>query len=138
MFKTVGEAFRVVFADPSAALASAVAVQRTVGTEPWPPGLPIRVRIALHAGACSERDGDYLGPVANRVAGLLAVAHGGQVLVSGAAYELLADRLHDGIGFRDLGEHQLKDLPMRDFGILTLISLSPGPVANAAIRRRVP
>jgi hypothetical protein len=28
-------------------------------------------------------------------------------------------------------------VPMRDFGILTLISLSPGPVANAAIRRRL-
>jgi class 3 adenylate cyclase len=28
VFKTVGEAFRAVFADPSAALASAVAVQR--------------------------------------------------------------------------------------------------------------
>ena len=32
----VGEAFRVVFADPSAALAAAVAVQRAVGAEPWP------------------------------------------------------------------------------------------------------
>jgi class 3 adenylate cyclase len=50
VFKTVGEAFRVVFADPSAALASAVAVQRAVGAESWPPGSPIRVRMALHAG----------------------------------------------------------------------------------------
>jgi predicted ATPase/class 3 adenylate cyclase/DNA-binding CsgD family transcriptional regulator len=110
VFKTVGEAFRVLFADPSAALASAVAVQRALGTESWPPGSLIRVRMALHAGAGVERDGDYVGPVANRVAGLLAVAHGGQVLVSGAAYELLAGRLPAGIGLRDLGEHQLKDL----------------------------
>ena len=90
VFKTVGEAFRAVFADPSAALASAVAVQRAVGAEPWPPGSPIRVRMALHSGACVERDGDYFGPVVNRVARLLAVGHGGQVLVSGATYELLA------------------------------------------------
>jgi predicted ATPase/class 3 adenylate cyclase/DNA-binding CsgD family transcriptional regulator len=110
VFKTVGEAFRAVFADPSAALESAVAVQRAVGTEPWPPGSPIRVRMALHPGACVERDGDYVGPMVNRVAGLLAVAHGGQILVSGAAYELLADRLHGGIELRDLGEHQVKDL----------------------------
>jgi class 3 adenylate cyclase len=33
VFKTVGEAFRVVFADPSAALRSAVAVQRAVSSE---------------------------------------------------------------------------------------------------------
>ena len=109
VFKAVDEAFRAVFADPSAALASAVAVQRAVGAEPWPPGLPIRARMALHSGACVERDGDYFGPVVNRVAGLLAVGHGGQVLVSGAAHALLADGLR-GIGLRDLGEHQLKDL----------------------------
>jgi predicted ATPase/class 3 adenylate cyclase/DNA-binding CsgD family transcriptional regulator len=110
VFKTVGEAFRVVFADPSAALASAVAVQRAVGSESWPAGSPIRVRMALHAGACMEHDGDYFGPVVNRAAGLLAVAHGGQVLMSEAAHDLLPDRLHGGIGLRDLGEHQLKDL----------------------------
>ena len=108
--KAVGEAFRAVFTDPFAALASAVAVQQAVGAEPWPPGLPVRVRMALHSGACVERDGDYVGPVANRVDRLLAVGHGGQVLVTGATYELLADRLHDGIGFLDLGEHRLKDL----------------------------
>ena len=103
VFKTVGEAFRAVFADPFAALASAVAIQRAAGAEPWPPGLPIRVRVALHSGACMERDGDYFGPVVNRAARLLAVGHGGQVLVSGAAYELLADRLPGGIGLRGSG-----------------------------------
>ena len=110
VFKSVGEAFRVVFADPSAALASAVAVQRAVGAEPWPPGSPIRVRVALHSGGCVERDGDYFGPVVNRAARLLAAGHGGQILVSGAACELLSGRLPGGIGLEDLGEHQLKDL----------------------------
>ena len=110
VFKTVGEAFRAVFADPCAALAAAAAIQRAAGTERWPPGLLIRVRIAVHSGDCVERDGDYFGPVVNRVARLLAVGHGGQVLVSGATYELLADRLPGGIGLRDLGDHRLKDL----------------------------
>ncbi len=110
VFKTVGGAFRAVFADPSAALASAVAIQRAVGAERWPPGLPVGVRMALHSGACLERDGDYFGPVVNRVARLLAAGHGGQVLVTGATYELLAGRLDGGLGFRDLGEHRLQDL----------------------------
>ena len=35
VFKTVGEAHRAVFADPVAALSSAVAIQRAVGAEPW-------------------------------------------------------------------------------------------------------
>ena len=110
VFKTVGEAFRAVFADPCAALAAATAIQRAVGTGRWPPGLLIRVRMALHSGDCVERDGDYFGPAVNRVARLLAVGHGGQVLVTGATYELLADRLPGAVGLRDLGDHRLQDL----------------------------
>jgi class 3 adenylate cyclase len=76
-------------------------------------GRPARwsgVRVALHSGPCVERDGDYVGPVVNRAARLLAAGHGGQILVSAATYELLAGRLPGGIGLADLGEHRLKDL----------------------------
>jgi len=110
VFKTVGEAHRAVFADPVAALWSAVAIQRVVGVEPWASSLPIRVCMALHSGACAERDGDFVGPVVNRAARLLDIGHGGQVLVTAAAYALLAGRLPGGIGLRDLGEQRLKDL----------------------------
>jgi len=110
VFKVVGEACRAVFADPVAALLSAVAIQRAAGAEPWASGLPVRVRVALHCGACAECDGDYVGPVVNRAARLLDIGHGGQVLVTAAAYALLADRLPAGIGLRDLGEQRLRDL----------------------------
>jgi predicted ATPase/class 3 adenylate cyclase/DNA-binding CsgD family transcriptional regulator len=110
VFKTVGEAHRAVFTDPVAALVSAVAIQHAAGAEPWASGLPVQVSMALHSGACAERDGDYAGPVVNRVARLLDIGHGGQVLVTAAAYALLADRLPGGIGLRDLGEQRLKDL----------------------------
>lgn len=93
VFKTVGDAHRAVFADPVAALSSAVAIQRAVGAEPGASSLPIGVRMALHSGTCAERDGDYVGPVVNRTARLLDIGHGGQVLVTAAAYALLADRL---------------------------------------------
>jgi class 3 adenylate cyclase len=63
VFKTVGEAHRAVFADPVAALLSAVAIQRVAGAETWASSLPIQVGMALHSGACAERNGDYLGPV---------------------------------------------------------------------------
>lgn len=43
------------------------------------------MRMGVHAGVCEERDGEDFGPVVNRAARLEAVAHGGQVLVSGAA-----------------------------------------------------
>jgi predicted ATPase/class 3 adenylate cyclase/DNA-binding CsgD family transcriptional regulator len=110
LFKTVGEAHRAVFADPVAALSSAVAIQRAVGAEPWASSLPIRVCMALHSGACAERAGDCVGPVVNRTTRLLDIGHGGQVLVTAATYALLADQLPGGIGLRDLGEQRLKDL----------------------------
>ena len=110
VFKTVGEAHRAVFADPVAALWSAVAIQQAVDAEPWSLGLPVEVCIALHSGACAERDGDYVGPVVNRAARLLDIGRGGQILVTAAAYTLLAGRLPGGIGLRDLGEQRLKDL----------------------------
>ncbi|MGD0244109.1 MAG: LuxR C-terminal-related transcriptional regulator [Streptosporangiaceae bacterium] len=110
VFKTVGDAHRAVFADPVAALSAAAAIQRVVGAEPWARGLAIRVSMALHSGACVERDGDYAGQVVNRAARLLDIGHGGQILVTAATYALLAGRLPGGIGLRDLGEQRLKDL----------------------------
>jgi len=110
VFKAVGDAHRAVFLDPVAALSSAVAIQRVVSAEPRESSLPVQVRAALHSGACAERDGDYVGQVVNRAARLLDVGHGGQVLVTAAAYALLADRLPAGVGLRDLGEQRLRDL----------------------------
>jgi len=110
VFKTVGDAFCAAFATPQAALAAVLAAQRALGAEPWPTGRPIRVRMSLHTGVCEERDDDYFGPVVNRTARLEAVAHGGQVLVSGATAALLSDALPGGAALRDLGSHRLKDL----------------------------
>jgi predicted ATPase/class 3 adenylate cyclase len=109
-FKTVGDAFCAAFATPQAALAAALAAQQRLGAEPWPTSRPVRVRMGLHTGVCEERDNDYFGPAVNRAARLEAVAHGGQVLVSGATAELLSDVLPGGVSLRDLGLHRLKDL----------------------------
>ena len=54
---------------------------------------PLRVRMAIHSGSAEYRDGDFFGPALNRVARLLAIGHGGQVLVSGTTAALVADDL---------------------------------------------
>ncbi len=110
VFKTVGDAFCAAFETAQLAAEAAVAAQRALGAEQWATSRPIRVRMSLHTGACEQRDGDYFGPVVNRTARLEAVAHGGQVLVSGVTAELLSDALPDGLSLRDLGLHRLKDL----------------------------
>jgi class 3 adenylate cyclase len=73
----------------------------------------LRVRMALHTGAAEEQVGDYFGPPLNRVARLLSAAHGGQVLLSLPAQELVCDVLPVDAELRDLGEHRLKDLARR-------------------------
>jgi predicted ATPase/class 3 adenylate cyclase len=110
VFKTVGDAFCAAFRTPQSAITATVAAQRALTVEDWTTSRPILVRMGLHTGACEERDGDYFGPVVNRAARLEAAAHGGQVLVSGATAELLADSLADGVRLRDLGPHRLRDL----------------------------
>lgn len=110
VFKTVGDAFCAAFWTPEAAVTAALAAQRALTAEIWPTTRPLLVRMGLHTGACEERDGDYFGPVVNRVARLEAVAHGGQVLLSGATAELAGQTLAEGVGLRDLGLHRLKDL----------------------------
>ncbi len=110
VFKTVGDAFCASFATPQAALGAVLAAQQALAAERWPTSRPIRARMGLHTGVCEERDNDYFGPVVNRTARLEAVAHGGQVLISGATAELLSEILPEGVTLRDLGLHRLKDL----------------------------
>jgi predicted ATPase/class 3 adenylate cyclase/DNA-binding winged helix-turn-helix (wHTH) protein len=110
VFKTVGDAFCAAFVHPANALDAARAAQRALLAEPWPAPIVIKVRMALHAGNAEVRDGDYFGQPLNRIARLLAAGHGGQVLVSRAAVELLGDALPRGVSMRDMGEQRLKDL----------------------------
>ena len=72
---------------------------------------PIRVRMGLHTGRATERDGDYFGEPVNRVARIEAAGNGGQVLLSRETRRLVeAAGLPEGCRLRDLGEHRLKDL----------------------------
>jgi predicted ATPase len=66
--------------------------------------------MGLHSGAAKFRGGDYPGPVVNKAARVISVAHGGQVLVSLATAELVRDGLGDDAGLVDLGEQRLRGL----------------------------
>lgn len=93
VFKTVGDAFCVVFHTARASVAAAVATQHRLQAAAWDGVPPLRVRMALHSGAADEREGDYFGPALNRIARLLAAGHGGQTLLSAATHELVRDDL---------------------------------------------
>jgi len=76
VFKTIGDAFCVIFPTPLAAIQAALEAQREL-TAKLCGSLELRVRMAVHSGTAENRDGDYFGQTLNRVARLLAAGHGG-------------------------------------------------------------
>ncbi|MBV8163519.1 MAG: adenylate/guanylate cyclase domain-containing protein [Candidatus Eremiobacteraeota bacterium] len=110
VFKTVGDAFCCSFRSTREALGAALSIQGALGAENFDAVGGLAVRIGVHAGVAQERDGDYFGPALNRVARLMSIGHGGQILLSNAAYELVKDDPPPETTFNDLGSHQLKDL----------------------------
>src|SRR5580658_3119563 len=93
VFKTVGDAFCAAFTSARDAVEAAAAAQQVLQTESWPEQARLRVRMALHTGESEERDGDYFGPAVNRTARLVAIAHGGQVVLSRATADIVGDHL---------------------------------------------
>jgi predicted ATPase/DNA-binding SARP family transcriptional activator/Tfp pilus assembly protein PilF len=111
-FREAMDSFQVAFASASDALACAIAGQRALTAHPWPPEVgPLRARMALHTGDVQVQTGEYRGPVLQRAAGLLAAAHGGQILCSEATAGLLRRDLEPGLHFVNLGVYRLHDLP---------------------------
>jgi class 3 adenylate cyclase len=105
-----GDSRFAVFSRVSDAAAAACAVQIGMLEEDWPVDEPLRVRMAVNTGEAELRQGDYYGRAVNHCARLRAIAHGGQVLVSGVTAELLCQTLSHELTLRDLGHHQLRDL----------------------------
>jgi WD40 repeat protein/class 3 adenylate cyclase len=114
VFSTAGDAFFAVFADARDALSAAIAAQRALAAEDWSASgaaaFDLRVRMGIHTGVAELRDGQYFGPPLNRAARLTAAGHGGQVLLTLAAEQLVRDGLPADCELRDLGVHRLQDL----------------------------
>jgi predicted ATPase/class 3 adenylate cyclase len=110
VFKTVGDAFCAAFSNALDAIEAALTAQRSIAQEDWSLVDGLTVRAGLHTGQADERDGDYFGPVVNRVARLMSTAHGGQIILSAAVAALARESLATDVSLVDLGKHGLKDL----------------------------
>ena len=103
--KTTGDGFHAAFGTARDALEAALAAQQALAGEPPVQGVVVKVRMGVHTGEARVRDGDYYGSELNRAARLMAVGHGGQVLVSEVTHRLAPD-----VAAVDLGSHHLKDV----------------------------
>ncbi len=110
VFKTVGDAFCAVFKRPTNAVVAAIEAQRRIFNEDFSAVGGLRVRMALHSGTADERDGDYFGPALNRVARIVSIIYGGQVVLSEVTCLQVRDELPGDTTLVNLGAHRLKDL----------------------------
>ena len=110
VFKAAGDAFCSVFAAPQDAIAAMLAAQQALGAQDFSAVDGLRVRAAIHAGSAEMRGGDYFGPAVNKVARLLAIGHGGQVLLTAETAALVDGTLPADVRLRDLGAYHLKDI----------------------------
>ncbi len=110
LFKTIGDAIQAAFPTVPGAVAAAVAAQAALREEDWGDLGPLRVRMAVHVGEATPRDGDYLAPCLNRLARLLGTGYGEQILLSEAARAIAEPALPAGCDLLDLGSHRLRDL----------------------------
>jgi predicted ATPase/class 3 adenylate cyclase len=97
---TQGDAFFVVFARASDAVAAAQAGQDALRAG------PVRVRMGLHTGEPMLSEENYVGLDVHRGARVASAGHGGQVLLS----QTTRDFLDSSFELVDLGLHRLKDL----------------------------
>jgi predicted ATPase/class 3 adenylate cyclase len=137
VFKNLGDGLCAVFAGANEALLAAIDLQQQLASESWPGIGALRVRVAVHSGDASVRGGDYFGPTLNRVARLLQLAHGGQVLLSLAARELCS-QVPAEASLVDLGIHPLRDLTRPEHVYQVIHPSLPGdfpPVRSEAIVR---
>ena len=143
-----GDSTLSAFARASDAAAAAVAFQRALAVEPFPDGIRLLVRAGMHTGEAQQEKGDYLGAAVSRAARIRGLARGGQVFVSQATAELIADQLPDGVVLHDVGrfalagmarEEQVSELVVADLDVPPppeAPSASSGPAAQRRRRRR--
>ena len=83
MRKSLGDGFLISFASTVPAVRAAAAIQRALRENNTAnPQRAVEVRIGLHVGQVTERDGDLLGQAVHAAARVTAEAVGGQILIS--------------------------------------------------------
>ena len=104
--KSTGDGALATFRSASQGVSAALEAQSALCAAEWPERVELCVRMGLHTGEATSRDGDWFGSAVNRAARVMAVANGRQILCTGAVGEQVRERFD----LVDLGEHRLRDL----------------------------
>ncbi len=101
---TTGDGLLATFSAPAAGVRCASAIREAVRT------LGLEIRAGLHAGEYKVSGAEVFGLAFHIGARVAAKARAGEILVSSAVKDLMAQ---SGVRFRDRGVHQLRGVPVR-------------------------
>lgn len=111
VFQVIGDAFCPAFHKAGDALKAAIKAQQDLQNEPWGE-VTIYVRMGIHTGEAEFEGNEYRGyTTLSFVQRLMSAGHGGQILVSNAAENLLREQLPPQTGLRDMGIQKFAGVP---------------------------
>jgi adenylate cyclase len=108
--KELGDGLLLWFRDPADAVRTGLDLQRSFEAESESTGLPLWIRVGMHAGAVRERGDDLVGHDVNVAARIVDVAGAGEVLVSDAVRVDAGDKVPT-VEFAELGPVVMKGIP---------------------------
>ncbi|HET6745662.1 MAG TPA: adenylate/guanylate cyclase domain-containing protein, partial [Candidatus Limnocylindria bacterium] len=110
--KSMGDGFLISFPSTVAAVRAAAAIQAALLEHNIAdPQRAVEIRIGIHTGQVSERDGDLYGQAVHAAAQVMVEAVGGQILTSDEVRKHAEPQLD--LSFRDLGLFWLRGFPER-------------------------
>lgn len=108
--KELGDGLLLYFRDPAEAVQAGLDLQRTFEAESESTGMPLWIRVGMHAGVVRERGRDLVGHDVNVAARIVDVAGAGEVLVSDAVRRDAQPRVPT-VEFIELGPVVMKGIP---------------------------
>ena len=103
--------FFAAFGQAPDAMGAALEIQRSMQVHPWPDGEQVKIRIGLHSGSPARTETGYVGLPVNTAARVCNAGHGGQILVSKPAREMLDKDVPADVELVSLGAFELHGLP---------------------------
>lgn len=138
LVKTIGDEVMIVFPTADQAAAAAAEIQGRTAELGRNTGLRLRFRIGFHAGDAIEREGDLYGDSVNTAARLVALAKGGQIILSEATSQQMSGFMRRNLRELDMvsvkgKEHDIRlvELLWTDASDLTMLVSSPVKVGAA-------
>jgi adenylate cyclase len=108
--KELGDGLMLWFDDPCHAVSAALELQERFDERSANDDLPLWVRIGVHYGQAAQRGSDLVGHDVNVAARVADLAAPGEVLISEAAAERVAERMED-VWCEEMGPTVMKGLP---------------------------